>query len=86
MLFVILFICRRGEQFSDDEEEIVRKKKKERKPKSDVWKKPKKTKVKVEHQTYEQILQNAGVEAQSATVEKIYDATSGEVRCLETYC
>ncbi|GJJ10963.1 hypothetical protein Clacol_005192 [Clathrus columnatus] len=70
---------RRGEKVSDDEE-VVQRKKKGEKPKSDVWKKPKKTKIKVEHQTYEQILQNAGPEAQAAGIGKIYDATSGEMR------
>lgn len=51
------------------------------KPQSDAWKRPKKTKVKVEHQTYEQIVHGtAGQEVQATGIGKIYDATSGEVR------
>ncbi|KAF8587943.1 TFP11-domain-containing protein [Ramaria rubella] len=75
---------RRGEVVSEDEEDVPRKRgvkgKGSQKPQSDVWKKPKKTKVKVEHQTYEQIIQNAGQDAQTASIGKIYDATSGEMR------
>ncbi|GJJ14432.1 hypothetical protein Clacol_008696 [Clathrus columnatus] len=39
-----------------------------------------KLKQEVEHQTYEQILQNAESEAQAAGIGKIYNATSGQMR------
>jgi len=76
---------RRGEVVSEDEDEDAPRKTRSKgkgtqQPRSDAWKKPKKTKVKVEHQTYEQIVQNAGQEAGVPGIGKIYDATSGEVR------
>ncbi|KAF8519028.1 TFP11-domain-containing protein [Hysterangium stoloniferum] len=73
---------RRGEVVSEDEGEAPRRNKGQAldKTKSDAWKKPKKVKVKVEHQTYEQILQRAGQDVQLAGVGKIYDATGGEMR------
>jgi tuftelin-interacting protein 11 len=50
----------------------------DRKPKAEMWKKTRKTKIIVEHKTYEQILQDAGQDVQLG-IGKIYDATSGEV-------
>jgi tuftelin-interacting protein 11 len=80
-----LLVYRRGEIVSEDEGESVShrrdsKGKGAQKPKSDAWKRPRKSKLKVEHQTYEQIVQSAGEKAQAPGVGKIYDATSGEVR------
>jgi tuftelin-interacting protein 11 len=75
---------RRGEVVSDDEEDP--RQKKGRKPKardqqerSDAWKKPKKTKKKVEHKTYEQIIAEAGQEAPAAGMGQIIDATGATV-------
>ena len=73
---------RRGEAVSDDEEE--KRPRKGRKPKgepqerSDAWKKPKKTKKKIEHKTYEQIVAEAGQEA-TAGIGQIIDATGATV-------
>lgn len=73
---------RRGEVVSDDEEEA--RPKKGRKPKgqqqerSDAWKKPKKTKKKIEHKTYEQIVAEAGQDA-PANIGQIIDATGATV-------
>ncbi|KAJ7056581.1 GC-rich sequence DNA-binding factor-like protein-domain-containing protein [Mycena amicta] len=77
---------RRGEIVSDDEQSpAVRKaKKKEREAKekmSDVWKRPKKVKTKVEHKTYEQIIAEAGQEVPTtAGVGQIIDATGAVPR------
>lgn len=80
-----LNIYRRGEIVSEDEEDSSPRKRGvkdvgSQKPRSDAWKRPRKTKVRVEHQTYEQIIQGAaGRDAHAAGIGKIYDATSGEV-------
>ncbi|KAF7356333.1 Tuftelin-interacting protein 11 [Mycena venus] len=77
---------RRGEVVSDPEEppaaRQARKKEKEAKEKrSDVWKRPKKVKTKVEHKTYEQILAEAGQELPaSAGLGQIIDATGAVPR------
>ena len=76
---------RRGEVVSDDEEEARprkgRKPKGQPQEKSDVWKKPKKTKKKIEHKTYEQIVAEAGQEAASG-IGQIIDATGATVSTL----
>lgn len=76
---------RRGEVVSSDEEET--KPKKGRKPegksegeRSDAWKKPKKSKPKVEHKTYEEIIAEAGQESQTTGLGQIIDATGATVR------
>jgi tuftelin-interacting protein 11 len=75
---------RRGEVVSDDEDvkaKKMRKKVKEQEEKrSDVWKRPKKVKTKIEHKTYEQILAEAGEEAPAAGIGQIIDATGIVVR------
>lgn len=73
---------RRGEVVSDDEE-VARPKrgKKAKAPqqeRSDAWKKPKKVKKKIEHKTYEEIVAEAGQEAQSG-IGQIIDATGATV-------
>jgi tuftelin-interacting protein 11 len=75
---------RRGEVVSDDDDvkaKKLRKKVKEQEEKrSDVWKRPKKVKKKVEHKTYEQIVAEAGEAVPSAGIGQIIDAT-GAVVC-----
>jgi tuftelin-interacting protein 11 len=75
---------RRGEVVSDDEDvkaKKLRKKIKEQEEKrSDVWKRPKKIKTKVEHKTYEQIIAEAGEEVSAVGIGQIIDAT-GAVVC-----
>ncbi|KAH7927332.1 TFP11-domain-containing protein [Leucogyrophana mollusca] len=70
---------RRGEVVSEDEEEIRpgrRKKDKEQQEKrSEVWKKQKKVKTKIEHKTYEQIVAEAGQEPSAPNLGQIIDAT-----------
>ncbi|KAG7094056.1 hypothetical protein E1B28_007675 [Marasmius oreades] len=71
---------RRGEVVSDDDDDpMVRKAKKKQKEakekRSDIWKKPKKVKTKIEHKTYEQIIAEAGVEPPSTGIGQIIDAT-----------
>ncbi len=76
---------RRGEDVSDDEDEKTKRMKKKvkeaEKKRSDVWKRPKKVKTKVEHKTYEQILEEAGEGALAAGVGQIIDAR-GPVVCF----
>ncbi|KAI0319971.1 GC-rich sequence DNA-binding factor-like protein-domain-containing protein [Amylostereum chailletii] len=79
---------RRGEIVSDDEEDAKKKSagKGKGKPgqetkKSDVWKRPKKVKTKVEHKTYEQIVAEAGQENVAPTgIGIIIDATGATPR------
>jgi len=76
---------RRGENVSDDEEDEktkkMRKKVREAEQKrSDIWKKPKKVKTKVEHKTYEQIIAEAGQESAVPGIGQIIDATGAVVR------
>ncbi|EEB91113.1 hypothetical protein MPER_10584, partial [Moniliophthora perniciosa FA553] len=76
---------RRGEKVSDDEEDLnirkARRKEKEAKEKrSDMWKKPKKVKTKVQHKTYEQIIAEAGGEPATTGMGQIIDATGAVPR------
>ncbi|KAH7890776.1 TFP11-domain-containing protein [Phlebopus sp. FC_14] len=69
---------RRGEVVSEDEGLPPGIKKQERRTKekhSDVWKKPRKVKTKVEHKTYEQIVAEAGQELSAPNLGQIIDAT-----------
>jgi tuftelin-interacting protein 11 len=75
---------RRGEVVSDDEDEgrkkkVAKGKEKENK-RSDVWKKPKKIKTKIEHKTYEQIVAEVGEDAAGPSgLGVIIDATGATV-------
>ncbi|KAH9851914.1 TFP11-domain-containing protein [Lenzites betulinus] len=77
---------RRGEIVSDDEEESKATARKARKAakahaeKTDVWKKPKRAKTRVEHKTYEEIIAEAGPEASQAGLGQIIDATGATPR------
>lgn len=76
---------RRGEVVSDDEDAktktFKRKVKEQAEKRSDVWKRPKKVKTKVEHKTYEQIVAEAGQDAPApAGIGQIIDATGAVVR------
>ncbi|KAF8159556.1 GC-rich sequence DNA-binding factor-like protein-domain-containing protein [Crassisporium funariophilum] len=75
---------RRGEDISDDEDEktkrFKRKVKEQAQKRSDVWKRPKKVKTKVEHKTYEQIIAEAGEEAPVSGIGQIIDATGAVPR------
>ena len=55
---------RREENISDEEDQktkkMGRKVREAEQKRSDIWKKPKKVKTKVEHKTYEQIIAEAG--------------------------
>ena len=74
---------RRGEAVSGDEDEdtkkFKRKAKEQAEKRADVWKRPKKAKVKVEHKTYEQIIAEAE-EVASPGIGQIIDATGAVVR------
>ena len=74
---------RRGEAVSGDEDEDVkkfkRKAKEQAEKRSDVWKRPKKVKVKIEHKTYEQIIAEAE-EVATPGIGQIIDATGAVVR------
>ena len=76
---------RRGETVSDDDESKAtarkaRKAAKAHEARTDVWKKPKKTKIRVEHKTYEEIIAEAGqAAAPQAGVGPIIDATGATV-------
>ena len=74
---------RRGEAISDDEDEATKKSKRKAKEqaekRSDVWKRPKKAKVKIEHKTYEQIIAEAE-EVATPGIGQIIDATGAVVR------
>ncbi|KAI0773263.1 TFP11-domain-containing protein [Trametes elegans] len=77
---------RRGEIVSDDEEDSkaaarkARKATKTQAAKADAWKKPKRTKTKVEHKTYEEIIAEAGQDAPQAGLGQIIDATGATPR------
>ena len=75
---------RRGDILSDDEDENTKKMRKKMKAaeqkRSEVWKRPKKPKTKIEHKTYEQILAEAGEEAPAIGIGQIIDAR-GPVVC-----
>ena len=79
---------RRGEIVSDDEEEVRpgrKKKPSEQDKRSDAWKKPKRTRTKVEHKTYEQIVAEAGQEPVSSGIGQIIDATGRTVSSARFY-
>jgi tuftelin-interacting protein 11 len=73
---------RRGEVISEDEDENTkkfrRKAKEQAEKRSDVWKRPKKTKLKIEHKTYEQIVAEAE-EVTAPGIGQIIDATGAVV-------
>ncbi|KAI0272323.1 GC-rich sequence DNA-binding factor-like protein-domain-containing protein [Gloeopeniophorella convolvens] len=80
---------RRGESVSDDEEEAAKKRaakgkgrgKEKADNRSDAWKKPKKTRTKVEHKTYEQIVAEVGEDAAGPSgIGIIIDATGATPR------
>ncbi|KAI0628035.1 TFP11-domain-containing protein [Trametes polyzona] len=77
---------RRGEIVSDDEEESkiaarkARKAAKAHAEKTEAWKKPKRTKTRVEHKTYEEIIAEAGQDAPQAGLGQIIDATGATPR------
>ncbi|KAH9951153.1 TFP11-domain-containing protein [Amylocystis lapponica] len=77
---------RRGEIVSDDEEESkaaarkARKAHKAQEERTDAWKKPKRMKTRVEHKTYEQIIAEAGQDAQPTGLGQIIDATGATPR------
>lgn len=82
---------RRGEVVSEDEDEKPRKGRKagggkdgKEAKRSDVWKKPKKIKTKIEHKTYEQIVAEAGPDpsalAAASGIGMIIDATGATPR------
>jgi tuftelin-interacting protein 11 len=77
---------RRGETNSEDEDENVkkfrRKAKEQAEKRSDAWKRPKKSKVKIEHKTYEQIIAEAE-EITTPGIGQIIDAT-GAVVCISS--
>ena len=74
---------RRGDEVSDDEDEktkrFKRKAKEQAERRSDVWKRPKKSKIKIEHKTYEQIIAEAE-EVAAPGIGQIIDATGAVVR------
>ena len=75
---------RRGEIVSDSEEEQPvkrgqRKPVKDKKEPDQSWRKQKKVKVKVEHKTYEQLVEEAG-DSTGAGIGLVIDARGGEVR------
>ena len=78
---------RRGDILSDDEDESTKKMRKKMKEaeqkRSDVWKRQKKIKTKIEHKTYEQILAEAGEEAPAIGIGQIIDARGPVVRSPE---
>ena len=74
-------VCRRGENVSDDDKPKARKGKAPGQvDRSEVWKKPKKAKIKIEHKTYEEIMRDAGEPAASNGIGVIIDATGAKVR------
>lgn len=82
---------RRGEVVSDDEEDektkrMRRKMKEAEQKRSDVWKKPKKVKTKIEHKTYEQIIAEAGQEPAATGLGQIIDATGAVVSISLLHC
>ncbi|KAI8996414.1 TFP11-domain-containing protein [Trametes punicea] len=77
---------RRGEIVSDDEEESkaaarkARRSAKAQAERTEAWKKPKRTKTRVEHKTYEEIIAEAGQEVPQAGLGQIIDATGATLR------
>lgn len=80
---------RRGEKVSDDEDEKPArgkgKGKDVKRAREDAWKKPKKSKLKVEHKTYEEILADAGSDPAPSGVGIIIDATGATVSGQRLY-
>ena len=78
---------RRGEIISEDEDDKPSKRGKKGgvkeggAPREDAWRKPRRSKIKIEHKTYEEILAEAGGEPPPAAagIGKIIDATGAEV-------
>lgn len=74
---------RKGEVVSDDDDprtrKLMKKAREQEQKKADVWKRPKKVKTKVEHKTYEEILEEAGEELPTARLGQIIDATGAIV-------
>lgn len=76
---------RQGKVASDDEDDakVVKgkgpKQSKKGDQRSDVWKRPKKVKTKIEHKTYEQIVAEAGEEPVQSSLGQIIDATGATV-------
>jgi tuftelin-interacting protein 11 len=82
---------RRGEVVSDEEDTTVKKLKKkvreQEEKRSDVWKRPRKVKTKIEHKAYEQIVAEAGEELPAAGIGQIIDATGAIVSfTFYTHC
>lgn len=80
---------RRGEVLSDDEEDTKPTKGRKAKTKgegerSDAWKKPKKSKARVEHKTYEEIIAEAGQETPATGLGQIIDATGATVCIIKS--
>ncbi|TFY68825.1 hypothetical protein EVJ58_g784 [Rhodofomes roseus] len=75
---------RRGEVVSDDEDKpaakLGRKAAKAHEERAQAWKKPRKAKTRIEHKTYEEIVAEAGQEAQPAGLGQIIDATGATMR------
>ena len=75
---------RREENISDEEDQKTKKMRRKvreaEQKRSDIWKKPKKVKTKVEHKTYEQIIAEAGQESVVPGIGQIIDATGAVVR------
>ncbi|KAF5383792.1 hypothetical protein D9615_003547 [Tricholomella constricta] len=75
---------RRGEVVSDDEDaktkEFRKKVRDQEQKRSDVWKRKKTIKTKLEHKTYEQIIAEAGQDAATASIGQIIDATGAVPR------
>ncbi|KAF8757911.1 TFP11 protein [Rhizoctonia solani] len=79
-----------GKAVSSDEDEPSMGKKKKSKAKfgddhregaeKPAWKRPKKSKIRVEHKTYEEIVRDAGVDTATAGVGQIIDATGAVLR------
>lgn len=80
---------RKGQEVSSDEDDARTKNSKKhiekQKKRSDVWKKTKEAKTKIEHKTYEQILAEAGVEVPAPGIGPIIDATGAVVYYLHYF-
>lgn len=81
---------RRGEVVSDDEDKpatkLGRKAAKAHEQRAQAWKKPRKTKTRIAHKTYEEIVAEAGEEATPTGIGQIIDATGATVRTLICQC
>jgi tuftelin-interacting protein 11 len=70
---------RRGEDVGDEDEKKNKGSRKQKEKRSDLWKRPKKLKTKVEHKTYEEIIADAGRETARSGIGQIIDATGATV-------